>query len=98
MGSDIVFGVAVGLWFRFGNSASTANAWQMLADQRLVAGGPEAGADNRRDQRNEKIGNVPPAREGDLTPADLSDGFFLGNALRGLVAAVTVAEPAKGRV
>ena len=38
------------------------------------------------------------AVEGDLAPADLSDGFFLGNALRGLVAAVTVAEPAKGRV
>lgn len=32
------------------------------------------------------------AVEGDLTPADLAHGFFLGNALRGLVAAVTVAE------
>ena len=32
------------------------------------------------------------AAEGDLTPADLAGGFFLGNALRGLVAAVTVAE------
>ncbi|MEO5973454.1 MAG: aminotransferase class IV, partial [Sphingomicrobium sp.] len=27
------------------------------------------------------------AKEGDLTPADLADGFFLGNMLRGLVAA-----------
>ena len=31
------------------------------------------------------------AVEGDLTPADLGHGFFLGNAVRGLVAAVTVA-------
>lgn len=35
------------------------------------------------------------AIEGDLTPADLARGFFVGNALRGLVAAVTVAESAK---
>ncbi|MCD2323591.1 aminodeoxychorismate synthase component I [Sphingomonas sp. IC-56] len=34
------------------------------------------------------------AVEGDLTPADLAGGFFLGNAVRGLVAAVTVAESA----
>ncbi|WP_213979600.1 aminodeoxychorismate synthase component I [Sphingomonas sp. dw_22] len=32
------------------------------------------------------------AVEGDLTPADLKGGFFLGNTLRGLVSAVTVAE------
>ncbi len=32
------------------------------------------------------------AVEGDLTAADLAGGFFLGNALRGLVSAVTVAE------
>jgi para-aminobenzoate synthetase/4-amino-4-deoxychorismate lyase len=32
------------------------------------------------------------AVEADLVPADLADGFLLGNALRGLVAAVTVAE------
>lgn len=32
------------------------------------------------------------AVEADLTPADLGDGFLIGNALRGLVAAVTVAE------
>ncbi len=32
------------------------------------------------------------AIEGDLRPADLARGFYLGNALRGLVAAVTVAE------
>ncbi|MES2986682.1 MAG: aminodeoxychorismate synthase component I [Pseudomonadota bacterium] len=32
------------------------------------------------------------AVEGDLTPADLENGFFLGNAVRGLVAAVTVAD------
>ncbi|MDF7774209.1 aminodeoxychorismate synthase component I [Sphingomonas sp. AOB5] len=32
------------------------------------------------------------AIEGDLTPADLEHGFFIGNALRGLVSAVTVAE------
>ncbi|RYY28001.1 MAG: aminodeoxychorismate synthase component I [Sphingomonadales bacterium] len=32
------------------------------------------------------------AIEGDLTPADLEGGFFLGNAVRGLVAAVTVAD------
>lgn len=32
------------------------------------------------------------AVEADLTPADLADGFFIGNALRGLVSAVTVAE------
>ncbi|MET0309746.1 MAG: aminodeoxychorismate synthase component I [Sphingomonas sp.] len=30
--------------------------------------------------------------EGDLRPGDLAGGFFLGNALRGLVAAVTVAK------
>lgn len=35
------------------------------------------------------------AVEGDLRPEDLANGFFLGNALRGLVAAVTVAESAK---
>jgi para-aminobenzoate synthetase/4-amino-4-deoxychorismate lyase len=34
------------------------------------------------------------AVEGDLVPADLQGGFFVGNALRGLVAAVTVAENA----
>ncbi|MEG3181640.1 aminodeoxychorismate synthase component I [Sphingomonas sp. LT1P40] len=34
------------------------------------------------------------AIEADLTPADLTSGFFIGNALRGLVAAVTVAEEA----
>lgn len=38
------------------------------------------------------------AVEGDLRPADLAGGFFLGNALRGLVAAVTVAESAKADV
>jgi para-aminobenzoate synthetase/4-amino-4-deoxychorismate lyase len=31
------------------------------------------------------------AIEGDLTPADLESGFFIGNALRGLVSAVTFA-------
>jgi len=35
------------------------------------------------------------AVEGDLRPEDLGSGFFLGNALRGLVAAVTVAEGAE---
>lgn len=34
------------------------------------------------------------AVEQDLTPADLTNGFFVGNALRGLVAAVTVAATA----
>ncbi len=34
------------------------------------------------------------AVEGELTPDDLNGGFFIGNALRGLVAAVTVAEEA----
>ncbi|WP_343518169.1 aminodeoxychorismate synthase component I [Sphingomonas sp.] len=34
------------------------------------------------------------AMEAELTPADLARGFFIGNALRGLVAAVTVAEEA----
>jgi para-aminobenzoate synthetase/4-amino-4-deoxychorismate lyase len=34
------------------------------------------------------------AMEGDLTPADLEAGFYVGNALRGLVSAVTVAEAA----
>lgn len=34
------------------------------------------------------------AVEAELTPADLAGGFFIGNALRGLVSAVTVAEPA----
>ncbi len=38
------------------------------------------------------------AIEGDLTPADLADGFFLGNALRGLVSAVTVAKRADATV
>ncbi len=38
------------------------------------------------------------AVEGDLMPADLAGGFFLGNALRGLVAAVTVAEAEKAAV
>lgn len=28
------------------------------------------------------------AREGDVTPDDLADGFFVGNALRGLIPAV----------
>jgi para-aminobenzoate synthetase/4-amino-4-deoxychorismate lyase len=32
------------------------------------------------------------AVEGDLTPADLAGGFYVGNALRGLVSAVTVAK------
>jgi len=32
------------------------------------------------------------AAEAELTPADLDGGFFIGNALRGLVSAVTVAE------
>lgn len=32
------------------------------------------------------------AVEGDLTPADLEAGFYVGNALRGLVSAVTVAK------
>jgi para-aminobenzoate synthetase/4-amino-4-deoxychorismate lyase len=41
--------------------------------------------------RAELIGNGR-AVERDLTPADLADGFFVGNALRGLVAAVTVAK------
>lgn len=31
------------------------------------------------------------AMEGDVTPADLEDGFFIGNAARGLVAATLVA-------
>ncbi|SDA36555.1 aminodeoxychorismate synthase component I [Sphingomonas sp. NFR15] len=36
------------------------------------------------------------AIEGDLTAADLAGGFFIGNALRGLIpAVVTVAKPAK---
>jgi para-aminobenzoate synthetase/4-amino-4-deoxychorismate lyase len=35
------------------------------------------------------------AVEGDLRPEDLTGGFLLGNALRGLVAAVTVAEGAE---
>ena len=34
------------------------------------------------------------AVEGELTPADLAGGFLVGNALRGLVSAVTVAEGA----
>ena len=38
------------------------------------------------------------AVEHDLRPADLAGGFQLGNALRGLVSAVTVAEPAKADV
>jgi para-aminobenzoate synthetase/4-amino-4-deoxychorismate lyase len=32
------------------------------------------------------------AIEGDLRPADLENGFFIGNALRGLVSAVTFAQ------
>ncbi|MGN6269526.1 MAG: aminodeoxychorismate synthase component I [Sphingomonas sp.] len=32
------------------------------------------------------------AIEGDLTPGDLADGFFIGNALRGLIPAVAVAK------
>jgi para-aminobenzoate synthetase/4-amino-4-deoxychorismate lyase len=31
------------------------------------------------------------AIEGDLTPADLADGFYVGNALRGLLPAVAKA-------
>jgi para-aminobenzoate synthetase/4-amino-4-deoxychorismate lyase len=38
------------------------------------------------------------AVEGDLTPADLTDGFFIGNALRGLVAAVTFAHSATAKL
>ncbi|WP_448662787.1 aminodeoxychorismate synthase component I [Sphingomonas sp. CJ20] len=38
------------------------------------------------------------AVEGDLRPEDLGGGFFVGNALRGLVAAVTVAKNAQGDV
>lgn len=38
------------------------------------------------------------AIEHDLRPEDLAGGFQLGNALRGLVSAVTVAEPAKADV
>lgn len=38
------------------------------------------------------------AVEHDLRPEDLAGGFQLGNALRGLVSAVTVAEPAKADV
>ncbi|HVJ00358.1 MAG TPA: aminodeoxychorismate synthase component I [Sphingomonas sp.] len=34
------------------------------------------------------------AIEGDLTPADLAQGFFVGNALRGLIPAVAVANEA----
>ena len=34
------------------------------------------------------------AAEADLTPADLAQGFLIGNALRGLISAVTVAETA----
>jgi para-aminobenzoate synthetase/4-amino-4-deoxychorismate lyase len=34
------------------------------------------------------------AIEGDLTPDDLADGFFVGNALRGLIPAVAVANKA----
>lgn len=34
------------------------------------------------------------AVEAEITPADLAEGFLIGNALRGLVAAVTVAEEA----
>lgn len=38
------------------------------------------------------------AVEGDLRPDDLTGGFFLGNSVRGLVSAVTVAEGADARV
>ncbi len=38
------------------------------------------------------------AVEGDLRPGDLAHGFFVGNALRGLVTAVTVAERADADV
>ncbi|WP_033920510.1 aminodeoxychorismate synthase component I [Sphingomonas sp. 37zxx] len=38
------------------------------------------------------------AIEGELTPADLAHGFFIGNALRGLVSAVTVANPSDASV
>jgi para-aminobenzoate synthetase/4-amino-4-deoxychorismate lyase len=38
------------------------------------------------------------AVEHDLRPADLAEGFLLGNALRGLVSAVTVAERANADV
>ena len=34
------------------------------------------------------------AVEAPLTPADLSDGFFIGNALRGLLPAIVVGETA----
>lgn len=44
--------------------------------------------------RAELLGNGR-AVEGDLRPEDLANGFLLGNALRGLVAAVTVAEGAE---
>jgi para-aminobenzoate synthetase / 4-amino-4-deoxychorismate lyase len=36
------------------------------------------------------------AVEGELTPADLAGGFYVGNALRGLVSAVTVADIGHG--
>jgi para-aminobenzoate synthetase/4-amino-4-deoxychorismate lyase len=38
------------------------------------------------------------AVEGDLRPADLARGFLIGNALRGLVSAVTVAEPENAKL
>jgi para-aminobenzoate synthetase/4-amino-4-deoxychorismate lyase len=38
------------------------------------------------------------AVEGDLTPANLAGGFFIGNALRGLVSAVTFASAPNPRV
>jgi len=38
------------------------------------------------------------AVEGDLRPEDLAGGFFLGNALRGIVAAVTIAHAAVAKL
>ncbi|UZK71073.1 aminodeoxychorismate synthase component I [Sphingomonas sp. S1-29] len=38
------------------------------------------------------------AIEGDLTPVDLAHGFWIGNAVRGLVSAVTVANPSGASV
>ena len=38
------------------------------------------------------LGAAGQAIEGDLTPGDLTDGFLVGNALRGLIPAVAVAK------